>query len=53
MAFIGDVLRHSPELALFLALALGFFVGRFRLGTFTRGPVLGTLLAGVVIGQAW
>jgi putative transport protein len=48
---IGDILRANPELALFLALAIGFLVGRFRLGTFTLGPVLGTLLAGVVIGQ--
>jgi len=51
MTEIGNVLRQNPELALFLALALGFLVGRLRFGTFTLGPVLGTLLAGVVIGQ--
>lgn len=52
MTIVGDVLRQNPELALFLALALGFAIGRFRVGTFTVGPVLGTLLAGVVIGQS-
>jgi putative transport protein len=47
----AEVLRQNPELALFLALAAGFLAGRLRLGSFTLGPVLGTLLAGVVIGQ--
>src|SRR5512138_2703920 len=48
---IAAALRSNPELALFLALALGFLVGRIRVGTFSFGPVLGTLLAGVLIGQ--
>jgi putative transport protein len=48
---LAQVLRENPELALFLALAIGFLAGRLRIGTFTLGPVLGTLLAGVVIGQ--
>jgi putative transport protein len=51
MSTIADVLRQNPELALFLALALGFLAGRLRIGSFTLGPVLGTLLAGVIIGQ--
>jgi putative transport protein len=45
-------LRENPELAVFLTLALGFTLGRFRLGTFRLGNVVGTLLAGVVVGQA-
>jgi putative transport protein len=52
MAIIGEALRQNPELALFLALALGFLVGRLRLGNFSLGPVLGTLLAAVLIGQS-
>ena len=44
-------LRHHPELAIFLTLALGFLLGRLRLGTFKLGNVVGTLLAGVIIGQ--
>jgi hypothetical protein len=44
-------LRGSPELAIFLALALGFLIGRIRIGSFSLGNVVGTLLAGVLIGQ--
>ena len=44
-------LRENPELALFLTLAVGFLIGRLRLGTFRLGNVVGTLLAGVLIGQ--
>jgi putative transport protein len=48
---IANALRQNPELALFLALALGFLVGKLRFGTFSVGPVLGTLFAGVLVGQ--
>src|SRR5262245_13984877 len=44
-------LRENPELAIFLTLAAGFAIGRLRLGSFRLGNVVGTLLAGVVIGQ--
>jgi putative transport protein len=44
-------LRQNPELAIFLTLALGFLVGRLRIGTFKLGNVVGTLLAGVLVGQ--
>jgi putative transport protein len=44
-------LRQNPELAVFLTLALGFLLGRVRIGTFKLGNVVGTLLAGVLIGQ--
>ncbi len=44
-------LREHQELAIFLTLAVGFFIGRLRFGTFSLGTVVGTLLAGVIIGQ--
>jgi putative transport protein len=44
-------LREHQELTIFLTLAVGFFIGRLRFGTFNLGTVVGTLLAGVVIGQ--
>ncbi|MFC9975358.1 hypothetical protein ACFVH6_31155 [Spirillospora sp. NPDC127200] len=46
-----DALRAHPEPAIFLTLALGFFVGRLRHRSFTLGSVTGTLLAGVLVGQ--
>ena len=44
-------LRGHPELAIFLTLACGFVLGRMRIGGFALGNVVGTLIAGVVIGQ--
>jgi putative transport protein len=49
-AFV-TALREHQELAVFLTLALGFFIGRLRIGSFTLGVVVGTLLAGVLVGQ--
>jgi putative transport protein len=51
IAYIVASLRQNPELAIFLTLALGFLFGRVRVGTFKLGNVVGTLLAGVLIGQ--
>src|SRR5271170_2499693 len=49
--WIGASLREHPELALFLALATGYLLGRVRIGSFKLGPVVGCLLAGVAVGQ--
>jgi putative transport protein len=46
-----EILQHYPELALFLVLALGFALGKISIGNFKVGAVLGTLFAGVLIGQ--
>lgn len=51
MGYVVHALRANPELAIFLALALGFLIGKLRVGTFRLGNVVGTLLAGVLIGQ--
>jgi putative transport protein len=51
LAYLTEALRHNPELAIFLTLAIGFLLGRIRIGTFQLGNVVGTLLAGVLIGQ--
>ena len=51
MDFVVGALRGHPELAIFLTLALGFLLGRIRIGSFSLGTVVGTLLAGVLIGQ--
>jgi len=51
MDFFVRALQEHQELAIFLALAAGFVIGRLKIGTFSLGTVVGTLLAGVVIGQ--
>ena len=51
MSYLVTALREHPELAIFLTLAVGFFIGRLRIGSFSLGTVVGTLLAGVLIGQ--
>ena len=51
MSYVAETLRRNPELAVFATLTLGFILGRIRLGTFHLGNVVGTLLAGVLIGQ--
>ncbi|MFT8551665.1 MAG: aspartate-alanine antiporter [Acetobacter okinawensis] len=49
--WIAETLRGSPELAIFLTLAIGFWVGSLKFGSFSLGAVTGTLLAGVLVGQ--
>ena len=51
METLVAALREHQELAIFLTLAVGFFIGRIRIGSFSLGTVVGTLLAGVLIGQ--
>ena len=51
MSYLLTSLREHPELAIFLTLAIGFVLGRIKIGSFKVGNVLGTLIAGVVIGQ--
>jgi putative transport protein len=51
MNYLIHALREHQELAVFLTLAIGFLIGRVRIGTFSLGTAVGTLLAGVAIGQ--
>lgn len=44
-------LRSYPELAIFLALAIGFTVGPLKFAGFSLGNVTATLIAAVIIGQ--
>ncbi|HEX7232343.1 MAG TPA: aspartate-alanine antiporter [Candidatus Binatia bacterium] len=51
MIYLINALRENPELAVFLALAIGFAIGRVKVAGFSLGTVVGTLFAGVLIGQ--
>lgn len=51
LEFLLHALRTDPEIAVFLAIALGVFIGRIRIGSFHLGSVAGALLMGLLIGQ--
>src|SRR3954452_15073276 len=44
-------LKSYPEIAIFLALAFGYYFGKFTFKGIGLGAVTATLIAGVVIGQ--
>src|SRR6195256_4104461 len=44
-------LQTYPEIAIFIALALGYYFGKFTFRGIGLGSVTATLLAGVLIGQ--
>ena len=50
-AWFVATLHAYPELAVFLALAIGFGLGPLKLKGFALGSVTATLLAGILIGQ--
>ena len=52
MDYFVEALQNNAELAIFLTLAIGFLIGRVKFGSFSLGIVVGTLLAGVLIGAA-
>jgi len=51
MDYFVKALQEHQELAIFVTLAIGFLIGRIKFGSFSLGTVVGTLLAGVLIGQ--
>lgn len=51
MDWVSAFLVKYPELALFLAIAAGYWIGAFKFGGFSFGPVTGSLFAGILIGQ--
>ena len=46
MSFFVSALRENPELAIFLTLAVGFVIGRIRIGSFSLGNVVGHAAGG-------
>ena len=49
MEWLQSELKHSPEILLFLSLAIGFWIGQFQFGKFQFGGVAGSLLVAVVL----
>ena len=46
MDWLHSIFHKSPEMALFLSLAAGYFIGQIKFGKFQLGGVGGSLLAG-------
>jgi putative transport protein len=51
MHYFVETLQKYPEIALFLTIGVGFWIGNLKLGKFNLGVVTSTLLAGLLIGQ--
>ncbi|HEY9257323.1 aspartate-alanine antiporter [Chitinophaga sp.] len=51
MNWLHHTFQEYPELAVFLTLAAGYFIGSIKLGKFSLGSVTGVLLMGVLVGQ--
>jgi len=51
MELLHAFFQKIPMAALFLSLALGYWIGKIKIGNFTLGGMAGTLLAAIVIGQ--
>jgi putative transport protein len=51
LAWLEQFLIRYPELALFLVISAGYWIGSFRVGAFSLGPVTGALFAGLFVGQ--
>lgn len=41
----------NPLVAIFLSIAIGYAIGKIRIGKFTLGGIAGSLIAAVIIGQ--
>ncbi|MCD2184506.1 aspartate-alanine antiporter [Rhizobium sp. GN54] len=51
LEWFAGTLQKYPEIAIFLSLAIGYFVGKFTYKGLGLGAVTSTLLAAVIIGQ--
>lgn len=51
MEWIIHLLRQHSELAIFLTIAVGFWIGKMRIKQFSLGIVTSVLLVGVLVGQ--
>ena len=53
MAWITGTLAKYPELAVFLVVAVGYWIGAFKVLGFGLGPVTGSLFIGLLVGYAF
>jgi len=53
MDWLAGYFEKYPEIAVFLAIGLGYWIGNWKVRGIGIGPVTGSLLAGVLIGYFW
>ena len=51
MELLHAFFKASPMAALFVSLAIGYWIGKIKMGNFQLGGMAGTLLVAIVIGQ--
>src|SRR3954465_970539 len=51
--WLAPFITKNPELAVFLAIGLGYWIGGWKIRGGGIGPVTGAWLAGVLIGYFW
>ena len=51
LEWFAATFRQYPEIAIFLAIGLGYYFGKFTFKGIGLGSVTATLLAAVIIGQ--
>ncbi len=51
MELLAEFLRKYPEVAVFLTLGIGFWLGKLHYKSFSLGTVTSVLLVGVLVGQ--
>lgn len=53
MEWIGGTFTKYPELAVFLVIGIGYWIGAFKIRGFGLGPVTGSLIVGLVVGYGF
>jgi putative transport protein len=51
MTGILETLRGYPELAVFFAVGVGYWIGNYKIGQFSLGTVTAALIMGILLGQ--
>lgn len=50
MTRISEILHNAPEIAIAIAVGLGYLAGRLKIGPFSLGSTAGALLVGIALG---
>ncbi|MBS0319387.1 MAG: aspartate-alanine antiporter [Proteobacteria bacterium] len=50
MDWLGSTFTKYPELAVFLVIGIGYWIGGFKIRGFGLGPVTGSLIVGLLVG---